>query len=916
MALGTAWASEGTLPETPTGNLLFSNIISNLCYVRMYWNQFYSYNIATQTWTKLANMPTGYFAYGYMIYRQGKVYCVMDPTSQAPYGAGRYLGIYDIAGNSWTVSAIATTGGKTYLLTTYVFTDDDTIWVWGYYSTEVRCLKYVISTNTWTAYANSTTTAVTENAAMNDALTIVFGGKLNGAYCKYTVATDTYTEVGDIGRDFGICTDDDKLWYNAEATPWAKGYLLCNDETLHDTVLPGNTGDALHRLFGVENGITMGLNYSKNTSPERVDSIAQTPTVTSDSVSDIGPTSARGHGNVTALGTRSVSAHGFVWALTANPTTNPTDEGAKTSSGTFDTTMTGFSSGSGYYSRAYATNPWGTVYGADIYFVTGGFGGVDASIQVDFTKGAHNDCILFWRFTDTSNYLYVRSTATALEIRKVEVGVDSLVATTVHSWSAGVAMRVRVFLHGNNIYVFVAELVTTTTWSLVVSGVDDLNNTSTTHGIGGPAVNSAARWDNFGGYRNLFYGKIDDIDPVPDVDRKVAYIRASDDLRTLANTALRRRNSWSEPASSASTTWGYVASIIYGVGNIFGNADPYGHAIYDAGVSIVLSIKAYWDVYALGQIQRIEAEENGFFYQDQMGFWRFEGRTHRDGVPHNAPIVTIYGDESQGDLFFDSKGFKWLSGRDGVLNYIAADVYQSLADPVNPVEIWRCSEADVVDGGVASSTLSIPAGGSVVLYFETRGFDAVASLINPTVVGLDDDYAANAAANGSGVDKTAQLTVTLAYDWNAYYGRGGKLTLANSDAGTIYVTKLIVRGDGYSYGDKVTAVAEDATSRSNYGEKRLSIPCDLLLTRSEAQSLADSVEAKYDDPRDLVEGVIKNVSKNALMHLLGLQVSDRVTVNYTQMPVSADFYINGKSFMITDGGKDIACRLLLEKIPA
>ena len=55
------------------------------------------------------------------------------------------------------------------------------------------------------------------------------------------------------------------------------------------------------------------------------------------------------------------------------------------------------------------------------------------------------------------------------------------------------------------------------------------------------------------------------------------------------------------------------------------------------------------------------------------------------------------------------------------------------------------------------------------------------------------DYLANTAANGTGTDKTAQLTVTV-----TDLGAAARLRLVNSDAGTIYVTMLRLRGQPVS----------------------------------------------------------------------------------------------------------------------
>ena len=96
------------------------------------------------------------------------------------------------------------------------------------------------------------------------------------------------------------------------------------------------------------------------------------PTVTTQSASNVGTTSATGNGNITDVGTTNPTAHGVCWSTTANPTVadSSVDNGPASATGAFTANITGLSPGNTYHVRAYATNNAGTGYGEDVTFTT------------------------------------------------------------------------------------------------------------------------------------------------------------------------------------------------------------------------------------------------------------------------------------------------------------------------------------------------------------------------------------------------------------------------------------------------------------------------------------------------------------------------------------------------------------------
>lgn len=95
------------------------------------------------------------------------------------------------------------------------------------------------------------------------------------------------------------------------------------------------------------------------------------PTLTTTTVSGITTNAAVSGGSITNDGGGAITARGVVWSTTQNPTitlTTKTSDG--TGTGSFTSNLTNLTQNTTYYTRAYATNSAGTVYGNQISFTT------------------------------------------------------------------------------------------------------------------------------------------------------------------------------------------------------------------------------------------------------------------------------------------------------------------------------------------------------------------------------------------------------------------------------------------------------------------------------------------------------------------------------------------------------------------
>ncbi len=91
-------------------------------------------------------------------------------------------------------------------------------------------------------------------------------------------------------------------------------------------------------------------------------------TVTTTAVTSPTSTTAVSGGNITNDGGAPITARGVCWATTANPVATGLHTTDGTGTGSFTSNITGLTPGATYHVRAYATNSFGTAYGADLQF--------------------------------------------------------------------------------------------------------------------------------------------------------------------------------------------------------------------------------------------------------------------------------------------------------------------------------------------------------------------------------------------------------------------------------------------------------------------------------------------------------------------------------------------------------------------
>jgi hypothetical protein len=153
-----------------------------------------------------------------------------------------------------------------------------------------------------------------------------------------------------------------------------------NEPTVADTHASNGTGTGSYavELTDLEPGTTYYVRAyatnEKGTAYGVVKSLtteANSPTVTTGEVTNIGQNSAQGSGNVTSNGGANVTERGVCWSTSHNPTVDGSHNTSGTGTGSFTVNMTGLMANTKYYVRAYAKNSAGKIgYGAEVDFTT------------------------------------------------------------------------------------------------------------------------------------------------------------------------------------------------------------------------------------------------------------------------------------------------------------------------------------------------------------------------------------------------------------------------------------------------------------------------------------------------------------------------------------------------------------------
>jgi len=373
------------------------------------------------------------------------------------------------------------------------------------------------------------------------------------------------------------------------------------------------------------------------------------------------------------------------------------------------------------------------------------FGESDCYVAVSWTypstggQQTHNSGLIL-RYTDTNNYLLFFAGGTTINLQKVDGGTKSTLHGpaaikkkdgTAFTWAGGEEHRLGVEMHGDQVRLFVDDIfqasVTTT-----------FNQTATKHGVGGKNTELEQRWEDFGGWRSVFYGRVDAIQPRPEVTRQYTYIRAFDDLERM-----RQHQVFKTAPTGGSVTAAALLDVVHDAIDASSQ-----NRIFDTGTTLTLDDKheASMGRDALTETLQVQDDDAGFYYVDGHEVYRYEDAAHRDAGPHTTSLKTFKSGGStpgvQTDIFFTQDRFEWMDGKDAVENEIYYQYHR--ISRVTATETWRLETGDrpaIADG-------------------ETLTFLAVGdgdNIANPRTPLHTSDFTMNTLKDGTGTNLTAAV---------------------------------------------------------------------------------------------------------------------------------------------------------------
>lgn len=259
---------------------------------------------------------------------------------------------------------------------------------------------------------------------------------------------------------------------------------------------------------------------------------------------------------------------------------------------------------------------------------------------------------------------------------------------------------------------------------------------------------------------------------------------------------------------------------------------------------------------------------------------------------------------SDRDNFTDLK----LSYGKNMANHVVMKTYPRTVD-ASSVVLWSLETPITI---AAAETLTETRG----TYVDPNSGNSKVNGINMVTPVATTDYQMFDNADGTGTDRTANLTVVAEYGTSEV-----RYTLTSAAAGTAYITKLQARGTGVYIYDPAEKVYDSTTQQTTYGVMPLTVDMPYLDGVTNLYTISDKTYTAFfngglgtqlDKPMMTVDKVTFNVNKNARLMLAFLFLEPSDTLNLyetvsddggasTYVYWLSNWYITGYDFEIVDG---------------
>lgn len=237
--------------------------------------------------------------------------------------------------------------------------------------------------------------------------------------------------------------------------------------------------------------------------------------------------------------------------------------------------------------------------------------------------------------------------------------------------------------------------------------------------------------------------------------------------------------------------------------------------------------------------------ENGHFYQNESGIFKFENRQHWDSSPYTQIQRII----STGQVI-DAES----PNEDHLINVVEI---RSAIRQKQPLQI-------VFNLPVLSS-IKIPANSDLEQFFEFQ--DPVLALTDPSASGTNSYFVANTLSDGSGTNATSYITVRNV----GTFAKSVKYRFHNSFSQDLYVTQFVLTGRVAKHIGDLYYREKDDSSVTAYQERPFQINNDYIQNESWAASYSRMILNDFSDIEKLQKITIRAIPELQLGDLISWQ---------------------------------------------
>lgn len=235
--------------------------------------------------------------------------------------------------------------------------------------------------------------------------------------------------------------------------------------------------------------------------------------------------------------------------------------------------------------------------------------------------------------------------------------------------------------------------------------------------------------------------------------------------------------------------------------------------------------------------------ENGQFYQDEEGIFKFENRQHWDSSPYtDVQSIVLTSQVLEAEAPSD----------DHLINVV------EIRSPIRQKQ-----PAQTIFNLPSLTTIAIPASGSLEQFFEFQ--DPVLALTDPTNGGTVSYYLANSEQDGEGTDVTSSVSIKNV----GTFAKAVKYRFQNTSTSIAYITQFVLSGRVAKQTGDLYYREKDDSSVTAYQERVLSIENDYIQNESWAASYSRMILNDFSD--------IENLQKITIRALPQLQLGDLVS---------------------------------------